>query len=113
MVKNDDSIKIKELLEIIKHKVDLLEAGRSGQFATTQLIKDQLSVMNQKMDDMKESLDSNTASVIEIENILKSYADSYKENQRNIERVDTRLSNVEDNLGIEPHPDLKVPHFAE
>lgn len=76
-------------------------------------MKDQLSVINKKLDDIKDTQDSHTASLMDIESKLESYADSYKENQRNIERLDTRLSDVEDNLGVEPHPNLKVPHFAE
>ena len=44
---------------------------------------------------------------------MTSYADSYKENQRNIGRLDTRLDTVEEELSIEPPGDLKVPHFAE
>lgn len=52
-------------------------------------------------------------SVMETETTVKSYADSYKMNQHNIERLDTRLNTVEDELAIEPPEDLKVPHFSE
>lgn len=113
MPKDDDLRAIKELLEIVKHKVDMLDISRSGQSATLHLMKDQQSVMNKKMDDMKETLDSNTGSLVEIELKLDSYADSYKMNKHNIERLDTRLNTVEDELTIEPPEDLKVSHFAE
>lgn len=88
MAKSDDFITIKELLEIVKHKVDMLDISRSGQSATLQLIKDQLSVMNQK-------LDAHSASLVDIESKIDSYGDRYKINQHNIERVDTRLTSVE------------------
>lgn len=97
---------IKELLEIIKNKVDRLEMFQELTTTQTRTIKDQLSIVNKK-------LDSHTASLVTIEKEIKSYADSYKENQRNIERLDTRLNTVEEELAIEPPEDLKVPHFAE
>lgn len=43
---------------------------------------------------------------------MTSYADSYKLNKHNIERLDTRLSNVEGELNIEPEEELKVPHLS-
>lgn len=49
----------------------------------------------------------------EIETTIKSYADSYKINKLNIERVDSRLVTVGDGLNIDVPEDLKVPHFAD
>ncbi|MBI2601308.1 hypothetical protein HYW42_05155 [Candidatus Daviesbacteria bacterium] len=51
-------------------------------------------------------------SVTELEVTVKSCADSYKINQQNIERVDTRLTGVEEELNVEVSEDLKVPHFS-
>lgn len=126
MPKNDDLTKIKELLEIVKHKVDLSESHRSVHSATIHLMKDQLSVMNKKMDDTKESvdvlssrtdkmqqsLDANTAALMEVEKTLGGYKESYQENQKNIYRLDTRLNVAEEELAIEPPEDLKIPHFV-
>lgn len=50
-------------------------------------------------------------SVTQTEMTVKSYSDRYEINQHNIERLDTRLTTVEDNLSIDPPEDLKVPHF--
>ncbi len=47
---NNDLKKIKELLEIVKHKVDKMEVSRTGQSASIHLMKDQQSVMNEKLD---------------------------------------------------------------
>lgn len=50
MKKGDDLKTIKELLEIVKHKVDMMEVSRTGQSASLHLMKDQQSVMNDKLD---------------------------------------------------------------
>ncbi|MBI4036278.1 hypothetical protein HY386_00165 [Candidatus Daviesbacteria bacterium] len=57
-------------------------------------------------------LESHSAALMRIESILLGYADSYKVNQQNIERLDDRLSNVEEKMDIEVPEDLKVPHFS-
>ncbi|KKQ66801.1 MAG: hypothetical protein US86_C0003G0044 [Candidatus Daviesbacteria bacterium GW2011_GWA2_38_24] len=76
-------------------------------------IKKDLVEVKKAQADMKDTLDNRVLpSVTETEMTLKSYADSYKINQYNIERVDTRLTTVEKNLNIEPPEDLKVPHFS-
>ncbi|MBI3103629.1 hypothetical protein HYZ05_01690 [Candidatus Daviesbacteria bacterium] len=54
---SDDSKKIKELLEIISNKVGKLETHVSLHSATMHLIKDQQSVMNEKLDGLKEDVD--------------------------------------------------------
>lgn len=107
MNKRDNNFdQIKELLEIIRDKVDRLEMFQQVTSEQVRTIKDQMSVINRK-------LDAHSASLINIESKLEAYGDMYKINQNNIERLDTRLSDIEDNLGIEPPEDLKVPHFAE
>lgn len=63
--------------------------------------------------ELKEDVDTLKGSVLTIEQTIKSYADSYKINQKNIERLDTRLVTVEDHLDIASPEDLKVPHFAK
>lgn len=72
-----------------------------------------LESVKKNLAEVKETLDNKVLpSIIETEMILKSYADSYKINQHNIERVDARLTTVEEKLEIEAPEDLKVPHFA-
>lgn len=105
MKSTDNSGQIKELLEIIRDKADKLEMFYGVTAGNMRMVKDQLSVVNRK-------LDSHSASLAEIEKEIKSYSDAYKENQRNIERLDTRMNVVEEELAIEPQEDLKVPHFS-
>lgn len=69
-------------------------------------ISDALVPVNRK-------LDAHSASLIKIESTIGGYADSYKENQRNIYRLDTRLTTAEEELAINSPEELKVPHFSE
>lgn len=57
MKKGDDLKTIKELLEIVAHKVDGMESSRTFQSATFHLMKDQQSVMNSKLDSISKDLD--------------------------------------------------------
>lgn len=77
------------------------------------LLDEALDPIKQDVHCLKENVDTLKVSVLSIEQTMTSYADSYKENQRNIERLDTRLTTVENNLDIEPPQELIVPHFAE
>lgn len=60
---NDDLKKIKELLEIVSNKVGKLETHVSIHSATMHLIKDQQSVMNEKLDDLKTDIKELTENV--------------------------------------------------
>lgn len=89
---------------------------------TLDLIKDQQAVMGKKLDNMQQSLDSHTdklasmeetldshtASLMNIEATLEGYADAYKVNKSNIERLDERLSKAEDQLDIPVPPELAI-----
>ena|SRR3989344_9408310 len=115
MAKDNDLKQIKELLEIVAHKVDLMEVSRTGQSASFHLMKDQQSVMNVKLDDIhkdleevKETLESHTGVLVNIESTLEGYADAYKVNKGNIERLDERLAIVETQLEIQPSDQLAI-----
>lgn len=69
-------------------------------------------VVNEAVEFLKEDISTLKGSVLNIEQTITSYADSYKINQHNIERVDTRLTAVEDKLEIDASEELKVTHFA-
>lgn len=88
---------VKEIVEIIKKKVDSQELHIHVTTENVRSVKEQQSVINEK-------LDSHSASLVNIESKLDAYTDSYK--------INTRLSTVEDELNIEVPEDLKVPHFA-
>lgn len=89
---SDDLKKIKELLEIVNSRVGKLEVHFMVRSSTWDLIKGQQSVMNDKLDEIQETQDSHSASLINIESTLKGYADAYKVNKGNIERLDISMS---------------------
>lgn len=96
MATSDDSKKfteLKELLEIVKHKIDMMEVRQTSQSASIGLMKDQLSVINSK-------LDSHTGSLMKIEATLNGYADMYKINDSNVRKVEKRVETLEENAGI-------------
>ena len=116
----DELRPVKDLVEMTKKKVDGQDIFLHTTAENVRRIKEQQSLMNEKVDDLRkgleiidESVSANTASLIEIERTLESYAESYQINQLNIERLDSRLSVAENKLDIESPEDLKVPHFAE
>ena len=107
MAKNDtntlkDELKpVKDLLEIIKNKVDKMETFQNVTMQQVRDMKDQQSVINEK-------LDSHTGALIRIETVLVGYADMYKINKDNIVRHEKRISKMEDNLGIQTAQELIV-----
>jgi len=77
------------------------------------LLEEVIAPLRQDIKELKDVQENRLVpSVTETEITLKYYADSYKINQHNIERVDTRLTTVEEELNIEVAEDLKVPHFS-
>ena len=75
-------------------------------------VKESVNTLKGDINTLKGDINTLKGSVLTIEQTMTSYADSYKINQHNIERVDTRLTTVEENLNIDVPEDLKVPHFA-
>ncbi len=97
----DELRPLKDLLEIIKNKVDRMETFQNVTMQQVRDIKDQQSVMNGKLDNMDEKLDSNTEAIVILESTITGYADMYKVNDSNIRRMEKRLEPVEKNTGIE------------
>lgn len=72
-------------------------------------IKNDLTELKQDLKDVKDTQEERVLpSVTEIEVTIKSYADSYKINKGNIERLDERLTTVEDQLEIQPSDQLAI-----
>jgi hypothetical protein len=68
-------------------------------------------VIEEALAPIRQKLDSNSGSLVKIEKEIGAFGDAYKENQRNIEKLDTRLNTVEKELAINPPEELKVTHF--
>ena len=71
-------------------------------------IKKQLKGQGSVLVRIGQKLKAQGESLVTIETKIDNFADAYKQNQRNIEKLDKRLDLVEDDLGIEPREDLKI-----
>lgn len=69
-------------------------------------------LLEEALEPIKQKQEVHSAALMRIESVLEGYADAYKVNKENIERVDTRLTNVGQKMNIEVAEDLKVPHFS-
>lgn len=72
-----------------------------------------LARSGKRLDEIRETLDAHTGSLITIEGELKAYADMYKINDSNIRRVEKRLEILEGDAGIEVPPELKLEPLPE
>lgn len=113
---------LKDLLEIVKDKVDRMETFQSVTMQQVRDIKSQQSVMNGKLDDIEERLDNpdsgleainsrldaNTAAVMKLESTVNGYGDMYKINDSNIRRMEKRLETLEENAGVELPPEFRL-----
>lgn len=113
---------LKDLLEIVKDKVDKMETFQNVTMQQVRDIKSQQSVMNGKLDNIEDRLDDpdtglaainrrldvNTAAVLELESTVKGYADMYKINDSNIRRMEKRLEPLEEKIGVSVPPELQL-----
>lgn len=75
---------IKDIVEIIKHRVDTLQMFQSTASDNIRLMKEQQSLMNEK-------LDNQSAALVSIESRLDGFADSWKINRAEINKVKKHL----------------------
>ncbi len=76
----DNTKAIKELLEVIKHKVDGTETRVRMLSHEIKEVRNQQSVMNEK-------LDNQSAALVSIESRLDGFADAWKINRAEINKV--------------------------
>lgn len=69
-----------------------------------------LEEIKEEQSKMSGKLDSHSASLIDIESKIDAFADVYKQNQRNIERLAKRVETLEDDSGIEPPEEYKIQY---
>lgn len=123
----DELRPLKDLLEIVKDKVDRMETFQNVTMQQVRDIKSQQSVMNGKLDLIEERLDdpdsgleainrrldANTGAVVELEKTVKGYADMYKINDSNIRRMEKRIKPLEENDGINVPPEYQLEPLSE
>ncbi len=71
-------------------------------------IEEQLNDSDSGLPALNRRMDVNTEAIVELESTIKGYADAYKTNKVNIERLDDRVSKLEDNSGIIPPPEFAI-----
>lgn len=112
----DELRPIKDLMEVTKKKVDNQELFLHTTAANVRSIKEQQSVMNEKLDELNNAienpetglkrlnkgLDTNTAAVVDLERTVKGYADMYQINDSNVRKVAKRVEVLEGKSGITP-----------
>ena len=125
---------LKDLLEIVKDKVDRMEAFQNVTMQQVRDIKSQQSVMNGKLDDIGERLDGiesrlddpdtglsainrrldvNIGAIVKLEQTVNGYADMYKINDSNIRKMQKRLEIAEEDAGVDVPPELHSEDFSK
>ena len=89
----DDLKKIKDLVEIILKKTRGVEVHQSVMADQVRIIKDQQSVMNEK-------LDNHTEALVNIEDTLKGYSDMYEVNKEKTAGLGERVDAIENKLAV-------------
>lgn len=82
---------IKDLVEVIKHKVDTQQMFQSTASGNIRLMKEQQSIMNEKLGDIQKTQENHTGALMDIESRLEGFADAWKINKQRIERVEKHL----------------------
>lgn len=103
---------LKDLLEIVKSKVDKMETFQNVTMQMVRDLRDQQSVINGKLDEIQVTQDSHTGSLMTIESELKGYADMYQINDSNVRKIEKRLEPVEKAAKIKVPSELQLESFA-
>ncbi len=75
-------------------------------------IKQQLSDPDTGLRRLNDSVDANTAAVMELEKTVKGYGDMYKINDSNIRKMEKRLETVEEEAGVKVPPEFQLADVA-
>lgn len=123
----DEVRPLKEQIEIVKDKVTKLDLFQSVATETIRAIKEQQSVMNEKLDTLQGNLQESQEdlkelkelvedriypSVMQTELNIKAYGDMYKLNNDNAKKLDHRLKAVEEKSNIIPSPEFSLAEVA-
>lgn len=107
---DDNSKAIKELLEIVKNKVGKIELRQLTQSSQISLMKDQQSVMNEKLDEVQETQEDHTKRLealagdveqlhMDVKGIRDAEGMFHSRNKREIDEI-------KDHLGLPLIPDI-------
>lgn len=93
---------LKDIVEIVKHKVDRMETGKEAQFTSFYLMREQQSVMNEKLDTISKDLerlegktDALSGDIEQLHDDVKAIKDKtgmyHDRNKREIDEIKTHL----------------------
>lgn len=110
----DEVRPLKDQVEIVKSKLNSRDFFQSVATENTRTIKEQQSVMNEKLDTLQgdlsevKELQENRIypSVVETEHTIKTYGDAYKVNDDNARKLEKRIIVLEEHADIQPPPEL-------
>ena len=95
---------VKEMVEVVKKQVKDIQLITDVTFDIVKADKEQMSVMNEKLDTLSEKSDSHSVSLMQIESSIKIYDEIYKDNKRDLKNLKDRTSKIESRLNL-PTPD--------
>lgn len=127
---------VKEIVEVIKHKVDTMEFLQRANSENVRMMRDQQSVMNKKLDEQGKKLDEHgrilkehgrvlkvvfdhsgklTEDITDIKDtlhsqsaILKQITSFEERNSENMGKINKRVHELEIKAGIAPPPELTI-----
>lgn len=105
---------LKDQVEIIKSKVNSRDFFQTVTSDNTRTIKEQQSIMNEKLDTLQEDLKEVKElqenriypSVVHTEQTIEAFGDAYKINNDNARKLEKRVITLEDHIHIQPPPEL-------
>lgn len=116
----DEIRPLKDQVEIVKSKLNSRDFFQSVATENTRTIKEQQSLMNEKLDTLQEDLNEVKElqetriypSVVEIEHTIKAYGDAYKINDDNARKLEKRVVTLEAHSQIQPPPELSLAEVS-
>jgi len=113
----DESLKpIQTGLNEVRQDVSTLKEDVSTLKEDVSTLKEDVLKVKEDLQEVKDTQESHTEMLekrilpplIYVETTVKGYADAYKTNKANIERMDDRVTKLEDTAGIIPPPELAI-----
>lgn len=129
----DEVRPLKEQVEIVKSQVSKLDMYQSGTSHTVRSIKEQQSVINEKLDSLEtvkedvKSIQRNLEQLNEVKEIIedriypsvmaieldiKAYGDAYKINNDNARKLEKRVVSIEEHAHIKPSSELLLADIS-
>ncbi len=78
---------VKDIVELVKKRVDTIQMFQSTASDNIRLMKEQQSLMNEKLEEIQETQESHTGVLMDIEGRLEGFADAWKINRTEINKV--------------------------